>query len=106
GGSAGQASGGTGGLPGVGGSAGAAGSGGGSGLPWPVTSCGDLCQYQPVVDAGETQCATIQAELKGYPVTSTPACLGILSVQQCNACYAAVKMSDADCAAIGNTCLK
>ncbi len=98
---------GVGGLPGTGGAgAGGSGAGGSGNLPWPVKSCADLCQYQPTVTAQETQCVTVQAELKGYPVTSTPTCLGIFSVAQCNACYATVKMSDADCASIGGTCLK
>ncbi len=106
-GAAGAAGAGVGGLPGTGGAgAGGSGAGGSGNLPWPVKSCADLCQYQPTVTAQETQCVTVQAELKGYPVTSTPTCLGIFSVAQCNACYATVKMSDADCASIGGTCLK
>lgn len=71
-----------------------------------MTSCSDLCQYQPVATPSQTQCAAVQAELLGYPVTKTPECYGMTTVGKCVSCYGAVKASDANCAAIGATCLK
>jgi hypothetical protein len=69
-----------------------------------VSDCKSLCALQPTATASEADCAATTAESRGYPVTSTAACLGINSPEQCQACYVAVGAGAADCVAIAKTC--
>lgn len=69
-----------------------------------VSDCKSLCALQPTATASETQCATSSAESMGFPVTSTPACLGINSPQTCEACYLAVGAGAGNCVTIAKAC--
>ncbi len=69
-----------------------------------VSDCKSLCALQPTASASETQCAANSAEGMGFPVTSTPACLGIDSPQACEACYLAVGAGAGNCVSIAKAC--
>ncbi len=69
-----------------------------------VSDCKSLCALQPTATASETQCAAKSAESMGLPVTTTPACSGIGSPQDCEACYLAVGAGAGNCVSIAKAC--
>jgi len=75
-------------------------SGGSSG----GTGCASLCSHAGAETPQQAQCVAAQALSLGYNWTGNSTCMAIATPAQCNACASDLKMTNADCSSVENSC--
>lgn len=64
-----------------------------------------LSQLWAGATRAEAECVVATLQSKGYPVASTPSCLGMTTADQCAKCVALLKVSDDDSYLVKGKCL-
>ena len=68
------------------------------------TTCTSLCDLTPVATLQQGQCVGDYLTSQGYPVWTTAECMYVDTIAECNACYAIIQPSDAECTAAYDAC--
>jgi hypothetical protein len=79
-------------------------SGGDDGGGSSASGCAHLCIHTDTATSSQVNCVATQAVAEGYNWPADPVCSSIANESQCNTCTVNLKMSDADCSAIEQSC--
>ncbi len=66
--------------------------------------CERLCRAWRGISEATAQCATVVLELRGHPVATEILCVGAETPDHCRLCAAKLNVTEADCAAVLDSC--